>query len=79
MLTVLFHRDSPLPWFVVHGLTDKGRKLEVTPVWMRPEQVGLVYTVDKAAFRDYGYYPKEIEDAELPELQTRLCAGEKDL
>ena len=78
MTTVLFHRDSPLPWFVVLGVVDKGRKLEVTPVWMRPGQEDLIYTVDKAAMRNYGYYPKEIEDAELPQLQTRLRAGEKD-
>jgi hypothetical protein len=76
MTTVLFHRDSPLPWFIVRGVVDKGRKLEVTPVWMRQEQVDLVYTIDKATYRNYGYYPKEIEDAELPELQTRLRAGE---
>lgn len=68
MKTCLFHRDSPLPWFEVLGVVDHNRKLEVRPVWGNAEQQRLVYTVDKAAMRNYGYYPKEIDDAQLPQL-----------
>lgn len=69
MKTCLFHRDSPLPMFEVLGVLDKGR-LQVRPIWGNAEQQTLVYSVDKAAMRDYGYYPKEIDDAQLPRLQT---------
>lgn len=69
-ILALFHKDSPLPWFVVLGVEDKGRKLKVRPVWGNREQQTLVYSVDKQAMRDYGYYPKEIDDAQLPQLQT---------
>jgi hypothetical protein len=69
MPLVLFHKNQAHPWFEVLGVTDKGRKLEVRPLWFRPDQAGLVYTVDKEAFRKYGYYPKEVPDAELPQLR----------
>jgi len=52
----------------VLGVVDHNRKLEVRPVWGNAEQQRLVYTVDKAAMRNYGYYPKEIDDAQLPQL-----------
>lgn len=69
MKTCLFHKDSPLPMFEVLGVPSKG-KLSVRPIWGNAEQQRLVYTVDKVAMRNYGYYPKEIEDAELPQLQA---------
>lgn len=78
MKTCLFHRDSPLPWFEVLEVVGGGR-LKVRPVWGNAEQRTLTYTVDKAAMRDYGYYPKEIEDAQLPQLCEGLRAGEEDL
>lgn len=70
MKMCLFHKDSPLPQFVVLGIEGNGRKLKVRPVWGNREQQTLVYFVDRAAMRDYGYYPKEIDDAQLPQLQT---------
>lgn len=72
MIALLHKSSGDHPWFEVLGAVDKGRKLEVRPVWGNREQQSLIYTVDKAAMREYGYYPKEIDDALKPELCARL-------
>lgn len=69
-MIALLHRDSPHPWFEVLGIADKGRKMQVRPLWGNRDQRGQIYTIDKQAYRDYGYYPKEINDALIPELQA---------
>ena len=69
-MLVLLHRDSPHPWFEVLGVEDGGRALIVRPLWNRADQVGQKFKIDKAAYRNYGYYPKEVEDALIPELQA---------
>lgn len=68
MKLCLFHKDSPHPWFEILDTTDGGRRLKVRGLWGNAEQRGLIYTIDKAAYRAAGYYPKEVEDAIIPEL-----------
>ena len=67
-MLALLHRDSPHPWFEVMGVVDGGRKLRVRSLWGNAEQRTLVFVIDKGAYRNYGYYPKEIDDALIPQL-----------
>lgn len=68
MKLVLFHKDYPHPFFEILGVVDQNRKLEVRPLWFRPHEEGLVYIVGRLAMKDAGYYPKEVDDAFIPEL-----------
>ena len=69
MLVLVHSSTGDHPWFEVLGVVDKGRKIEVRPLWGTREQQGSIYTIDKAAYRAYGYTPKEIDDALKPELR----------
>lgn len=69
-MIALLHKDHPCPMFKVLGVVDNGRKMEVQTLWGNADQRRLIYTIDKVAYRNYGYYPKEIDDALIPELQA---------
>ena len=69
MIALLF-KDNPTPFFEVVGIVDGGRKMEVRLLWGNYSQRETIFTIDKAAYRAYGYYPKEIDDALIPQLQT---------
>lgn len=69
-MLALLHNDYPQPFFEVLGVENGGRTILVHPLWGNAEQRSLTYRLDKATYRAAGYYPKEIDDALKPELQT---------
>ena len=67
-MIVLMYRDNPTPFFEVLGVSDNGRKIQVRRLTGDADQRTSVCFVDKALYREHGYYPKEIDDALIPEL-----------
>lgn len=67
MRVVLYHRHNPVPIFEVLGVHPDGRTMDTRPLWGDEEyQRTTRFLSDRYDLRRVGYYPVEIDDAQLP-------------
>lgn len=71
MRVILFHQHKLEPIFEVLRTEDEGRTIIARPLFGPPEwQANSWISMPKRTLRALGYYPVEVNDAIVPELQT---------
>ena len=69
MRLVLAHRHNPVPIWLVEQVSEDGKNLLVLPLF-GPLEGRKIIPASKADMRLCGYYPMEVEDAVVAQLQA---------
>lgn len=68
-MIALAHRHNPVPIFEVLKVLGP-KHLLLRPLWDNGGTPHKVFRTRKAAMKQCGYFPMEVADAIVPELQT---------
>lgn len=77
-MAIVLHFDGNIV-FEVLSFSEDGTTLSLGALWNSPSALEATGEMSKAALRQIGYRPMEVEDAVVAKLRPKLQAGKENL